>query len=103
MKEGILSPSKYDIYKKTNTSNVEEKLKGKGIPYSLTHHAFEFGQPLTSLEEAKEYIKGHTPNITPEDLETFLSEKVKETGEEKYPFYISRMKKMGIFEIQGEL
>lgn len=102
-KEGQLSPSKYDIYKKINTSNVEAKLKEKGIPYSLTQHAFEFGQPLTSIEEAKEYIQSHTLNVTPEDLNIFLSEKVKKTGEEKYPFYIPRMKKMGIFEIQGEL
>ena len=101
-KEGNLSPTKCDTFKKMNVSDVEENLREKAIHYSLTHHAFEFGQPLTSIEEAREYIQDHTPDITPGDLEIFLSEKLKKTGEEKYPFYIPRMKKMGIFEIKGE-
>ncbi|WP_303864896.1 methyltransferase [Alkalibaculum bacchi] len=102
-KEGKRFPTKGDTFKKMNVSNVEENLREKSIHYSLTHHAFEFGQPLTSIKEAREYIQGHTPDITPEDLEVFLSEKLKNTGEEKYPFYIPRMKKMGIFEIEGKL
>lgn len=102
-KDGKLSPKKYDSFKKRNVSDVEKNLKAKGIHYSLTRHAFEFGQPLTSIEEAKEYIQIHTPNITSQDLELLLSEKIKETGEEKFPFSIPRMKKMGVFEIEGYL
>lgn len=101
-KKGKLSPPKCHTSKKMSVSDVEENLKAEGIHYSLSHHAFEFGQPLTSMEDAKEYIKDHTSNITTESLDLYLSQKIKKTGEEKYPFYIPHMKKMGIFEIQGE-
>lgn len=75
----------------------------KGIPYFLTEVSFEFGQPLLSIEDAKNFVMTHSPEISLEDLASFLSQRLIKTGEKQYPFYIPRMKSIGIFEIEGKL
>lgn len=98
-----LTPEKANTFQKNTVSEAEQFLQLKKIPYSLSHAAFEFGQPLTSMEDAKSFIHSHSPGISPEDLTDLLSQRLIETGEEKYPFFIPRLKSIGIFEIEGGL
>nr|WP_308741926.1 class I SAM-dependent methyltransferase [uncultured Anaerocolumna sp.] len=99
-----LFPEKYRSFHKNTFHNVEEILKKEGITYGLTEVSFEFGQPLHSIEDAKNFVRTHScNNITDEDLELFLSQRLIETGEKLYPYFIPRMKSVGIFDIQGDL
>lgn len=99
-----LFPEKYRSFYKNTSANVEEALNRDGISYILTEVSFEFGQPLLSIEDAKNFVRAHSRNsITTEDLEQFLSQRLIETGEKQYPYFIPRMKSVGIFEIQGDL
>lgn len=75
----------------------------KGITYSVKYVSFEFGQPLLSKEDAQNFVKTQAHGINVEDLEVFLSQYLKETGESKYPYIIPRTKSMGVFEVEGEL
>lgn len=94
---------KYRLFKKTTCDMVETELKSKGIQYYLTEAEFEFGQPLVSIDDAKNYIRSNTKGISERDLNDFLSNKLIQTDDSKYPFYIEKMKSIGIFEIKGEL
>ncbi len=96
-----LTSEKYCPFKKHTVPEIEQALQLKGIPYSLTQAAFEFGQPLASREDAIKFVQSHSPGISPEDLANFLSERLVETGEERIPFFLPRMKSIGIFEIEG--
>lgn len=98
-----LSPEKYNTFKRFTVSKAEQVLQLNGIPYTLTNAAFDFGQPLASRADAINFIKSHTPDISIEDLEKFLNERLVETGEEKFPFYLPRMKSIGILDIKGGL
>jgi SAM-dependent methyltransferase len=99
-----LFPEKYRPFHKNTCLNVEENLKKDGISYDFMEASFEFGQPLVSMEDAKNFVRIHSRNnITNEELELFLSQRLIETGETQYPYFIPRMKSAGIFEIQGEL
>jgi cyclopropane fatty-acyl-phospholipid synthase-like methyltransferase len=98
-----LYPEKYRTFQKNTSDEVEQALTNKGITYFLREVSFEFGQPLSSLEEAKNFVTTHSPQISPKDLADFLAQRLIETGEQQYPFFLPRMKAMGIFEIEGEL
>ncbi len=98
-----LSPERYNPFKRYTVSEAEQALQLEGIPYSLTHAAFDFGQPLASRKDAANFVLSHSPGINSKDMENFLDERLVETGEEKYPFYLPRMKSIGIFDIKGGL
>lgn len=98
-----LYPDKYRSFQKITVDEIEQTLTRKRVPFSLTEVSFEFGQPLVSLADAQNFVRTQSPEITPEDLASFLSRRLIETGEKQYPFYLPRMKSMGIFEIEGAL
>lgn len=97
-----LYPAKYRKFTKNTAEEVEQDLIRKGIPFSFKEASFEFGQPLRSREDAQKFIMSNSPEITPEDLARFLSQRLIKTGKTQYPFYISRKKSMRIFEIEGK-
>lgn len=98
-----LYPEKYRKVNKTTAEEVERRLQQQGIRYSLREACFEFGQPLTSRDDAEKFVRTHAPDISQADLDLFLAERLTETGSKEYPFFISRMKSIGIFEVEGEL
>lgn len=98
-----LYPEKYRKFQKNTSEEVEGNLNSKGIAYSLTETAFEFGQPFRSEEDARAFIRTQSHDINPGDLAGFLSERLVETGKEDFPLYLPRQKAVGIFEIEGRL
>lgn len=98
-----LYPEKYRKFQKNTAKEVEEELSRKGIPYFLAEAAFEFGQPFRSREDARDFIRTQSHDISSGDLESFLAEHLVETGKEDFPLYLPRQKAVGIFEIEGKL
>jgi hypothetical protein len=88
-------------YKKNTVNDSLKYLVSSDIPYKLTYKQFEFGQPFTSLLDARQCVQSYSPDISDAELDEFLHNKLKETGGEVYPFYIPRTKSVGIFELDG--
>ena len=93
-----LFPEKYRSFHKSTTCDVEDVLNKEGISYKLTEASFEFGQPLVSIEDAENFVKTQSRNnVTSEELEDFLSQRLIKTGEEQYPYFTIRDFLLSIF------
>lgn len=97
-----LYPGKYRRFKKNTVAEFKKDLAGKGIHYSLTEVSLNFGQPLTSLEDARKFVLSNSPQSTAEEVASFLSQNLIETGDKKYPLFLPHLKSIGIFEIDGK-
>lgn len=96
-----LYPGKYQKYKKNTVAEAKQYLHDKGISYSLTDISLEFGQPLVSMADAQNFVRSNSPEISHEEMTTFLATKLTMTSNKKYPFYLPHVKPIGIFEITG--
>jgi SAM-dependent methyltransferase len=94
-----LYPGKYRSFHRHSAEEVEMELRSAGIPFSVINTTLDFGQPLVSLEEAQEFVRTHSPEITHLDLADFLSRNLVKTGQSDYPFLLPHRKPIGIFEI----
>ena len=94
---------KYRSFHRNTYDNVKLQLHQNKINYSCTEVTLEFGQPLVSIDDAKNYIKTNYADVNDDDLNQFLSQQLLETNKSDYPFYIQKSKSIGIFEIEGAL
>lgn len=94
---------KYRSFHRNTYDKVEAVLNQKGINYSLNEVALEFGQPLVSIDDAKNFIKTNYAAVKDDDLNRFLDQQLIKTNEKEFPFYIQKKKTIGIFEIEGGL
>jgi SAM-dependent methyltransferase len=101
--ESELFPMKEQRFKKNTADETARYLKGKGIQYRLTHRNLEFGQPFKSLEDARRCIRYYVPDLTNSELDSCLNTRLEETRGEVWPYYLPRMKSVGIFELDGTL
>jgi cyclopropane fatty-acyl-phospholipid synthase-like methyltransferase len=99
--ESEMFPMKHKRYQKNTVSGSEKYLKEKHIPYKLTLKQLEFGQPFTSVDDARRCVRSYVPEISETELEEYLKRRLKETRGEVYPYFIPRTKSFGIFEIDG--
>lgn len=96
-----LFPMKERRYKKNTADETSKYLEEKGIPYKLTHRRLEFGQPFVSLDDARRCIRYYVPELTDTEINVYLNSRLKETSGEVWPYYLPRMKAVGIFELDG--
>jgi hypothetical protein len=81
--------------------NTVGYLDGKSITYKLTKLRYEFGQPFTSREDAELFVQTYAPYTSKEEARAFLDARLVQTGNQEFPFYIPRLKSIGIFELNG--
>ncbi len=93
---------KYRTYHRNTYDKVEQQLNEKKIPYSVTEVSLEFGQPLVSVEDARNYIRTNYAGISDTDLNQFLDHYLIKTKNKEFPYYIKKNKAIGIFEVKGE-
>ena len=98
-----MGPEGYGHHKKTNSDETELILKVLGVSYIRRDYERESGQPFDSLEEAAAFVRNLAPAVTDEDLEAFLAERVIRQGETEAPYFLPRMKKYSVFEVEGLL
>ncbi len=96
-------PAAYQRYKKNTVDETVRYLDSKKLPYRLTQHELEFGQPFVSEDDARHFVRAYTSGITDGEVAEFLRRRLVRTGREDYPFYIPRTKSVGIFELDGKL
>lgn len=76
------------------------KFSHSGIVCSFTDHYLEYGQPLKSWQEAKEYIAFYRKNPCGTDISDYLAENLVSTGNDCHPWYLPYHKHFGIIEIK---
>lgn len=76
-------------------------LKSENTSYCSRLLSLEFGQPLRDMRDAEDFVRMQTPDADGRAVEEYLNERLKDTGDEKYPFYIPHLKEMGIYCIEG--
>lgn len=96
-------PSKYRTMSKNTTENVEQYLSEKGIEYSLMHREYEFGQPFHSTDEARSFIKSLSEELSMQEIDKFLDERLIDISHPIYKYFMPRKKPVGIFELKGML
>lgn len=92
-------PEIYRRKDKPSVSVIEKGLKTEQIPYVLITDAIEFGQPLRSEEDAKNFVLYNAPDAKPDEIDRFLNNHVQDTGRRDFPIYIPNKKQIGIFII----
>lgn len=97
-----LFPRRERNVSRNTVENTVDYLDGKGITYQLTRRAYEFGQPFTSREDAGLFVQTYAPYTSTEEARAFLDERLVQTGNQEFPYYIPRLKPVGIFELKGD-
>lgn len=101
--DAALFPGRDRGYVRNTAQNTAEYLDSRGIAYELVWKRQEFGQPFSSLEDARDYIKMYAPAVSTEEMELFLKQRLVKTESPTFPWYLPRKKTVGIFFINGGL
>ena len=99
-REGNFGPAGHKVSKKFDVKSVKEQLNQQGIKYSLREMELEYGQPLRSLEDAEAFATAYSMPMDKARLDVYLRECLKETGDDRFPYYLPNKKKLGIFVIR---
>ena len=92
-----LYPQKYRCKVKDTVPIVQEELDAMGISYKLELHSIEFGQPLRSWQDAKQYVIQNAPVASDDEVSGFLDENIVRTDDGDFPLYLPNQKELGIF------
>lgn len=85
-------------YKKKKIEDMEEILASRNITYKKFIHNGEFGQPLKSLEEARNYYNSYSyENISVEEVKN----KLLYIDNEEFPYYMPKYKNAGVIIVGG--
>lgn len=101
--DAALFPGRGRGYVRNTAQNTAEYLDSRRIAYELVWKRQEFGQPFSSLEEARDYVKLYAPDVCTEEAELFLKQRIVKTESPAFPWYLPRKKTVGIFFINGGL
>lgn len=85
--------------KRETIADISAFLDKAGYKYEVIPGAFEFGQPLVSENDARDFIKGKHAALSGQEIERLLMVHLMETGREDFPFYLPQKKDLGIFII----
>lgn len=78
---------------------LPEVLDGEGFSYRSFPIELEHGQPFRSKEEAKKFARLYYGLVESEEIERFIRERLTETEDADFPFYLPKKKKLGVIEI----
>lgn len=77
-------------------ANAIRRLQELKIPHEGTAMELEFGQPFRSFEDARCFFETYSCDNDPALItDAFLREKLRETGEPDFPYYLPHRRKVG--------
>jgi tRNA G37 N-methylase Trm5 len=101
--EPVMFPRQNGSGRKNTVDDTIAYLNGKNLQYNLTYKQYEFGQPFVSKRDAEKFIRTYSPDSSDKEMNDFLTSRLSETGKADFPYYMPRMKPVGIFELVGTL
>lgn len=82
---------------------AQARLLELGIPFEGKELELEFGQPFRSFEDARVFYEIYSQDRQKEVItDEFLKEKLVETGDETFPYYMPHRRKLGMVVFQAE-
>ena len=87
--------------KRETVQEISDFLDRAGCTYEVIQDAFEFGQPLVSKDDARDFVKGKYDTLSDHEIDRCLKAHLMETGREDFPFYLPQKKDLGIFIIDA--
>lgn len=97
--EGSFSPKNARHPKCETVDRTIAILQQRGLNYQLINETLEYGQPLSSREEALDFIATYSKNTAPEALQAHLDEHLRENDHPDWPYYFPSQKRFGIIII----
>jgi xanthine dehydrogenase accessory factor len=67
--------------------------------YTCEFLRLPFGQPFADRDDAEQFMSHYDKNSTPQEIKAYLDERLRETGDARFPLYLPCEKQMVIFEI----
>lgn len=97
--DGKLGPDNYRL-SKNDTAHAAEVLFAKlGIEYSRKDVSLEYGQPLRSINDAREFTRAYS-NCPPESvIDDYLESHLIRTDDKYFPFYLPNEKNFSILSV----
>lgn len=99
---GSFGPEGRKVMKCFDTNGVRDYLDGLGVKYHLQELELEYGQPLTDRQDAEAFVTAYTMPMEKSELNAYLDEKLQETGDERFPYYLPKKRSMGLFVIRRD-
>ncbi len=97
---GTFSPEKHRKAHNFGVPKTKEHLDALGVTYTYLEQSLEYGQPFRSFEDAMAFMNAYSaPGMTETEKADNLKNRLIETGETEYPYYLPNKKEMGIFII----
>ena len=76
-------------------------LSERQIPYEARELTLELGQPFRSLADARRFFEVYTPEEDRAGItDAFVKSRLRETGEEEFPYYLPHEKQMGFLKFE---
>ena len=98
---GNIAPEGYKVRKCSGVQETSDFFRQQGISFALLETGIEFGQPLTSLQEAQDFIRAYSRKDIPQEAVTAeLESRLVKTGHHQYPYYLPSVKQFGIYTIR---
>ena len=74
-------------------------LREHGVPFRLETREFDMGQPLASLSAAMRFFGAYSKDAPGALTQEAVLQKLTETGDETFPYYVPQRKSLGRFTI----
>lgn len=100
--KGEFGPEGHKIMKCFDVRGVSEYLDARGVKYSLEEHSLEYGQPFTDMDDARDFVRAYTTPMSPGELDEYLEKELVKTGDARFPLYLPKQKRFGIFVIRRD-
>ncbi len=98
---GTMRPKGHRLPKET-VRDVAGILERNGFRYTLLQDTFSFGQPLRSIQDARDFVTCNAPDLPPGEVDAFLAATLQQRNDGQFPFYLPGDKKLGIFVVEVE-
>lgn len=99
---GGFGPENRRVTKCFDVNGVQADLDKLGIRYRLREVKLEYGQPFTNRQDAEKFVKAYSKPMEPRELDAYLDENLEQTGDPGFPYYLPKIKEMGLFVIRRD-
>lgn len=100
--KGSFGPENRRAPKCFDTNGVREYLDSLGVKYHLREVELEYGQPLMDRQDAEAFVTAYTMPMEPGELDAYLQEHLEDTDDPRFPYYLPKKRRMGLFVIRRD-
>lgn len=102
--QNFLPKKKKKRSNKKKIIELQQALNQYNVTYQCIERTIEFGQPFTSIEDARNYIKQYVPDCASEVVENHINANLQAIEDEEfgYQYLLPNKKEIGIFVLEKQ-